>query len=187
MKTLLALAAVALVAGSPIAFAQSNGTGSNAIMPMLPDSKVDTETFVKTVPNANQFEIESSKLAEQKSASADVKAFAAQMIEDHSKAGEAFGTALSQGQTTASIKPAGPGLQPKEQKMLDELKGASGKAFDDKYITMQTEAHRQAAALFSTYAKSGDDPALKEFAKTTLSTLKMHEKHVKELAAAHQG
>ncbi|TIW59991.1 MAG: DUF4142 domain-containing protein, partial [Mesorhizobium sp.] len=34
---------------------------------------------------------------------------------------------------------------------------------------------------------SGDDPALKEFAKTTLSTLKMHEKHVKELAAAHQG
>jgi putative membrane protein len=52
---------------------------------------------------------------------------------------------------------------------------------------MQTDAHKQAVALFSAYANSGDDPALKEFAKATLPTLKMHEKLVKNLAAAHQG
>ncbi|TIS85870.1 DUF4142 domain-containing protein, partial [Mesorhizobium sp.] len=46
-------------------------------------------------------------------------------------------------------------------------------------------AHKQALALFSTYAQSGDDPALKVFAEKTLPTLRMHEKHVKELAAAH--
>ncbi|WP_292142361.1 DUF4142 domain-containing protein, partial [Mesorhizobium sp.] len=83
-----------------------------------------------------------------------------------------------------SIKPAGPALGPKEQQMLGELKSASGKAFDQKYIKMQTDAHKEAVALFSTYAKSGDDPAMKEFAKKTLPTLKMHEKHVKELAVA---
>ncbi|RWF28204.1 MAG: DUF4142 domain-containing protein, partial [Mesorhizobium sp.] len=76
---------------------------------------------------------------------------------------------------------------PKEQQLLDELKRVSGEAFDQAYIKMQTDAHRQAVALFSTYAKSGDDPAMKEFAKKTLPTLKMHEKHVKELAVAHQG
>ncbi|TIV13956.1 MAG: DUF4142 domain-containing protein, partial [Mesorhizobium sp.] len=117
-------------------------------------NKVDTQTFVTTVPNANIFEIESSRLAEEKSASADVKAFAADMIKDHTKAGEDFKAALSQGQTTASIKPSGPALQPKEQQMLDELKGASGKDFDAKYIKMQTDAHKDPVALFSTYANS---------------------------------
>ena len=185
MKTLLTVAAVALLAGAPAALAQSGN--SNDVAPMVADNKVDTQDFVATVPNANEFEIQSSKLAQEKSASADVKAFAGEMIKDHTKAGEDFKAALSQGQTTASIKPVGPALGPKEQQMLGELKDASGEEFDRKYIKMQSDAHRQAVALFSTYAKSGDDPAMKEFAKKTLPVLKMHEKHVKELAVAHQG
>lgn len=44
--------------------------------------KVDKDTFVKTVLSANKFEIDSSKLVRQKSASADVKAFAELMIGD---------------------------------------------------------------------------------------------------------
>ncbi|MDX8456195.1 DUF4142 domain-containing protein [Mesorhizobium sp. VK9D] len=182
MKTLLPLVAVALLAAAP-ALAQSD---SDAVGPMVTANKVDTQTFVTTAPNANEFEIQSSKLAEEKSASADVKAFAADMIKDHGKVAEDFKAALSQGQTTASIKPAGPALQPKEQQLLDELKAATGKEFDAKYIKMQTDAHKDAVALFSTYANSGDDPAMKEFAKKTLPVLKMHEKHVKELAVAHQ-
>ncbi|RWM04703.1 MAG: DUF4142 domain-containing protein [Mesorhizobium sp.] len=185
MKTLLPLAAVALLAGAPAALAQSDDT--DAVGPTVTEDKVDTQTFVATVPNANEFEIQSSKLAEERSASEDVKAFAGQMIKDHTKAGDDFKAAMSQGQTTASITPAGPGLQPKEQQMLGELKSASGKDFDAKYIKMQTDAHRDAVALFSTYAKSGDDPALKEFAKKVLPVLKMHEKHAKDLAVAHQG
>ncbi|TIT75364.1 MAG: DUF4142 domain-containing protein [Mesorhizobium sp.] len=185
MRTLLTLAAVALLAGAPAAFAQSDDT--DAVGPMVTENKVDTQTFVATVPNANEFEIQSSKLAGEKSASDDVKAFARQMIADHTKAGEDFKAALSQGQTTASIKPAGPALQPEEQHLLGELKNASGKDFDQKYIRMQLDAHKDAVALFSTYAKSGDDPAMKEFAKKELPVLKTHEKHVKELAVAHQG
>ncbi|MDX8468587.1 DUF4142 domain-containing protein [Mesorhizobium sp. VK23B] len=187
MRMLLPLAAVALLAGAPAAIAQSNDTSPDAVGPMVTADKVDTQTFAATVPNANEFEIQSSKLAEQKSASADVKAFAGQMIADHTKIGEDFKAALSQGQTTSSIKPSDPALQPREQQMLGELKSASGKDFDQKYIEMQTDAHKDAVALFSTYANSGDDPAIKEFAKKELPVLKMHEKHAKELAVAHQG
>ncbi|ESX06348.1 membrane protein [Mesorhizobium sp. LSJC268A00] len=183
MKTLLTIAAVALFAGAPAALAAN----STAVAPAMAASKVDTPTFVKTVPSSNEFEIQSSKLAEEKSKAADVKKFAKQMVKDHTKAGKEFKAALSQGQTTGSTKAAGPALQPKEQAMLDELKSASGKDFDAKYIQMQTDAHKEAVALFSSYANSGDDPAMKEFAKKTLPTLQMHEKHVKELAAAHQG
>ncbi|MER8710420.1 DUF4142 domain-containing protein [Mesorhizobium sp. M1088] len=66
--------------------------------------------------------------------------------------------------------------------LSDQLKEASGDSFQSKYIDMQT----QALALFSAYANSGDHPATKEFAKKTLPVLQMHERHVKDLAAAHQ-
>ncbi|RUZ43826.1 DUF4142 domain-containing protein, partial [Mesorhizobium sp. M7A.F.Ca.CA.004.05.2.1] len=146
MKTLAILTAAALLAGAP-AFAQSNTTATTT--PLATTTKVDTSTFIKTVPSANEFEIESSKLAEQKATDADVKAFAKQMIADHTKAGEEFKAALAQGQTTSATAPSGPALQPKEQKMLDELKGASGDQFQAKYIEMQTNAHKEAVALFS--------------------------------------
>ncbi|TGQ24083.1 DUF4142 domain-containing protein, partial [Mesorhizobium sp. M00.F.Ca.ET.216.01.1.1] len=103
MKTLLTATAIALLAGTPAAFAQSND--GNDVAPMAADNKVDTQTFVTTVPNANEFEIQSSRLAEEKSPSDDVKAFADEMIKDHTKAAEDFKAAMSQGQTTASIKP----------------------------------------------------------------------------------
>lgn len=177
MKTLTILAATALLAGAP--------TLAQSTTPLAATTKVDTSTFIKTVPSANEFEIESSKLAEQQATDADVKAFAKQMITDHTKAGEDFKAALAQGQTTSATAPSGPALQPKEQKMLDELKGASGDQFQAKYIEMQTNAHKEAVALFSGYAKSGDDPAMKEFAKKTLPTLQMHEKRLKDVAAAH--
>jgi len=68
--------------------------------------------------------------------------------------------------------------------MLDLLKNANGKDFVTLYIDMQSGAHMEAVSLFRTYAKAGDDVALKAFAKETLPTLEMHEVHVKKLMAA---
>lgn len=200
MKTMLTLTTAALLATTSLALAQtSNGmntqdSGQAAPMQQAPasdaaatETKVDTATFIKTVPGANAFEIESSKLALTKASSDDVKAFAQMMVDDHTKAGEDFKAALEKVQTTSATEPSGKPMDAKQQAMMDELKAADGDAFEAKYIAMQTEAHRQAVALFSAYANSGDDPALKEFAKATLPTLQMHEKKVKELAAKHQG
>jgi putative membrane protein len=182
VKTHLSLAVVALLAGAPAAFAQS---ATPAKIPSADLTRIDTATFTRTVPSANQFEIESSKLAEQKNVAADVKDFAALMIKDHTKAGEDFKAALERSQTTASVTPSGSSLLPKDQTMLDQLEGLDGDAFQATYIVLQSQAHKQAVALFSSYALSGDDPALKEFAKKTLSMLQMHEMHVRDLAAAH--
>ncbi|RWK62850.1 DUF4142 domain-containing protein [Mesorhizobium sp.] len=182
MKTHLTLAMFALLTGAPAAFAQS---ATPADIPAVGQTKIETETFTKTVPSANRFEIESSKLAEQKNVAADVKEFASLMIRDHTKAGEDFKAALEQSQITASVTASGPALLSKDQAMLDELKKLDGDAFQTKYIVLQTEAHKQALALFSTYAQSGEDPALKEFAKKTLPTLRTHEERLKDLVAAH--
>ncbi|WP_322415666.1 DUF4142 domain-containing protein [Mesorhizobium huakuii] len=181
MKPHLATAMLALLAGAPSAFSQQPSSD----VPPVSENKVDTETLARTLVSANRFEIDSSKLAEKKGVAADVKDFAALMVKDHTKAGEDFKAALEKSQTTASVTPQGPQLLPNDQAMLDQLKALDGDAFQAKYITLQTQAHKQAVAMVSTYAQSGDDPALKEFAKKTLETLKMHEMHLKDLAAVH--
>ncbi|RWC63052.1 DUF4142 domain-containing protein [Mesorhizobium sp.] len=182
MRRHLAIATLALLAGAPATFAQQ---ALPADVPSVSDSKVDTDTFSRTLVSANRFEIDSSRLAEAKGVAADVREFADLMVKDHARAGQDFKAALEKSQTTASVAPEGPPLLPKDQAMLDQLKALDGDAFQAKYIMLQTEAHKQAVALFSTYARSGDDPALKEFAKKTLETLKMHEKRLKDVAAAH--
>jgi len=42
-----------------------------------------------------------------------------------------------------------------------------------------------AVTLFATYAKGGDDAAVKQFAAETLPKLEMHKMHVMKLVAAH--
>jgi putative membrane protein len=189
MKTLTFVTAAAWLAGGALAFAQSTTLPSKkpAEMPAVEQTKVDTPTFIKTVPGANEFEIQSSQLALQKGVKGDVRTFAREMIKDHTEAGKEFKAALSQSETTSATQASGPTLPPKEQGQLDQLKGLSGDAFRKQYIEMQAGAHREAVALFQAYSQSGDDPALKEFAKKTLPVLKMHERHVKQLQAAHQG
>jgi putative membrane protein len=175
----------ATTTGATTAGASAQQAAPSGDLPAVADSKLDTATFAKTFASANRFEIDSSKLAEDKGVAADVKAFAALMIEDHTKAAEDFKAALQNSQTTGSVTPDGASLMPDHQAILDQLKALDGDAFQARYIAAQTEAHKQAVALFSTYAQSGDDPALKEFAKKTLETLKMHEMRVRDLAAAH--
>jgi putative membrane protein len=183
MTKITAIAASLLLAGASCAVAAQTKTSAATAKPAATQTKIDTATFVKKVASANQFEIDSSKLAQDKASAADVKEFAALMIKDHTKAGEDFKAALSQGQTTSAMAPEPAG---KDAADLKELQGLSGDQFQAKYIAMQAKAHKDAVALFGNYAQSGDDPALKEFAKKTLPVLQMHDQHVKELQAAHK-
>ncbi len=195
MRYLLSIAAVAMLAAAPAAFAasdtsgtapatdqsMSNGAMSNGAMSGMATGKVDTDSFVKTAASANAFEIETSKLAEKDAPAADVKAFAREMIKDHTRIGKHFETALSKGKVTAP----GAELQPDDQAKLDQLKGLTGDAFQAKYLELQTAAHKDAVALFTDYAKSGDNKALKSFAKKTLPVLEKHQKHIEKLDKSH--
>ena len=149
----------------------------NAAMPV---TQVDKATFVKMVLSSNKFEIDSSKLAVDKASSAEVKAFAEQMIADHTKAGEEFmATLKKEGQ-----EPPAAELTPKHRDQLKQIEGAGNQDFDATYVSLQEAAHVEAVGLFRAYSEKPDDPALGEFAKKTLPTLEMHFDHVKKLAAA---
>jgi putative membrane protein len=58
------------------------------------------------------------------------------------------------------------------------LNAASGADFDKLYVQLQTQAHYDAVGLFAGYSQNGTAGPLKDFATTTLPTLKMHYDHV---------
>lgn len=58
--------------------------------------------------------------------------------------------------------------------MLDKLKGESGKDFSSDFDAEQISAHKEAVSLFQRYAKSGDNPDLKNWAGKTVPALKHH-------------
>ena len=172
-----------LISASLVSFSLLTSTAAMAAMPASADKaaaamNVDKASFVKVVTSSNAFEIESSKLAEQKAKDADVKEFAKQMITDHTMAAGELKKAAMLGDEK-------PMLSPKHAAMLEILKGASEQEFQPLYIDMQASAHMEAVTLFATYAKGGDDPAVQEFAGKTLPKLEMHKMHVTKLVAAH--
>ncbi|MTW18405.1 DUF4142 domain-containing protein [Rhodoplanes serenus] len=65
-------------------------------------------------------------------------------------------------------------LDDAQKQKLAPLASLDGQAFRDAYITMQREAHQEAIALFSAYARNGDDADLKNWATSTLGELNHH-------------
>lgn len=160
MKITHALAALLLASTASTAYAAS------------------TQEFVTKAAIANQFEIESSKVAVSRAQNAEVKKLAQQMITDHTKAGNEFKAALAKSNSGAK---APTGLDEKHAEIVKDLKETKADDFDAAYLDVQEDAHDDAIALFEDYSKNGDNAALKEFAAKTLPTLKKHEEHVTHL------
>lgn len=143
-------------------------------------ANVSTQDFVHNASIAGEFEIESSQLALDKSQNTEVKKFARQMVDDHTKASEKMKEAIASSQEKPTPATA---LDSKHEKLLDTLKSASNDNFDKEYIRIQTDAHKEAVNLFESYSKNGKDSSLKDFATQTLPTLKGHMQHVQHLSA----
>jgi putative membrane protein len=138
------------------------------------------QDFARKAAISSEFEIQSSKLALQKSQSKDVKDFAQQMIDDHTKASTALKDTLKEeGADVAQF--TSPQLDAKHQALLDGLKNASGTDFDQRYLAAQKTSHEEAVILFSDYAENGQNESLKDFAENTLDTIKEHNDHIGEV------
>ena len=165
-RTTLTLAAAALLI-STSAFAQSVGekTGVNSTLGISPT----TPDFVKEAATSDMTELAASKLGQERG-NAEEKAFASQMITDHTKTSEELKSMVT-GDAKAAIPTA---LDSSSQSKIDKLKDAKPDDFSSDFDSMQVSAHKDAVSLFERYAKGGDDPKLKDWAGKTLPTLRHH-------------
>ena len=141
--------------------------------------------FVDNAAAGGIAEIETSRLALEKSSSADIKAFANMMITDHSKANDEL-AALAQKNdievpdTTTLVKQA-----------KDKILEVRDESFDAAYANNQVKAHEETIELFKKQANTVTDDKvkgateLKAFAQKMLPALEKHLAEAKKLQAAH--
>jgi putative membrane protein len=138
-----------------------------------------TQQFVRAAAEGGMFEVESSQIALQKSQNADVKTFAQRMIDDHGKANDQLKNLAGQNQLRVPAS-----LDKRDAAKIAALQKASGASFDTAYLRDQRVAHHLAIRLFQGYAENGDQPAVKDWAKSTLPTLEEHQKMLKDMKKA---
>src|ERR1700733_3749291 len=156
----------ALLLASVPAYAQSLGerTGVDSLLGITPS----TQDFVSEATKAGMFEVDSSKLAIQKT-DGQIKEFATQMVADHTKAGEELAT-----QAKAENVSLPTALDNSDQDKINKLEKLSGAEFSKQYMDYQVSGHKSAVSLFQRYGKGGDNAKLKSWAVTTLPTLQHH-------------
>jgi putative membrane protein len=131
-------------------------------------SKAD-RAFVRRAAEGNAAEVALGRLAEQQSQDPDVKAFGERMVKDHSQANDQL---ASVAQSLNMTMPTSPSKAEKTQ--MDKLASLSGADFDKAFAREMVADHRTVARAFEREAKTGHDPQVKEFAQSTLPTIREH-------------
>lgn len=143
----------------------------------------DTRDYVQTATMGDMFEVEASKVALMRAQSAEVKKFAQDMIDAHTKTSDEMKSRLARVGLIVELPTM---LDAEHQKMLDDLKAASQQSFEGRYIAQQKEAHEAALMLHSNYAMRGTVPDLKAFAADTVPKVEMHVKMASQLQSTNR-
>ena len=179
MSTILKSAMLTACLLLPLSAAQAGGAG----MPNMPGGMSTAQStndpdvlFMEVATISNLAEIATSKLALQKSNNAAVRAFAQQMITDHTKAqAELNQLAASKGVNLTSKPGAAQRLQ------SDKLATLSGAAFDTMYKMVQVSGHQMTLDLIMTYRSIGKDAAVQAYAAKVQPVVAMHLEMAKAL------
>ncbi|MBF8757238.1 DUF4142 domain-containing protein [Pseudomonas guariconensis] len=147
-----------------------------ASMQLLAASSND---FVDEATEAGIAEVVAGNLAQEKSKSPEIKAFAQQMVTDHTKANQKLGDIARSLDLSTPDEAA---LTDKIKKVILEWRDES---FDKSYINNQVDAHEKAVKLFKSEASTSDKPELKSFASETLPKLEHHLEQAKQLQAKY--
>jgi putative membrane protein len=133
---------------------------------------------VKNAALGGLTEVTLSRAAASKSQDPKIRKFAAQMVQDHSKANdELTSLAASKGLQVPAA------LDAEHQAVVQKLSHESGAGFDAAYSQQMMADHEKTVALFQDATQSSD-PDVAAFAKKTLPTLQQHERMADQLPGA---
>jgi putative membrane protein len=125
--------------------------------------------FVMKVSQGGMFEVEASKVANQKATEQDVIDVSLTEVHDHQLVGAKLMSIASEIGITLPTT-----LNPQFQARLDKLKSLSGAAFDDAYIKEMDEIHAVDVLAFADEAKHGRNGKLRAFAAETVLIVRRH-------------
>lgn len=143
-------------------------SGDRAMM----TKNVDASEFAQKAAVISKAEIELGEMALEKSSNDDVKKFAKRMVTDHTASSAKLKTVA--GKENISLPQS---LDTEHKATKQKLSALRGEEFDREYMKAMSNGHDKAVALFESASQSTEvSPDLKQFASSTLPTLRDHQK-----------
>ena len=137
------------------------------------------------VVTANQVDIDAGKLATSKASKADVKAFAEQMVTDHTGVNKQATELVTRLKVTPADNPTSQSLKSGGDANLATLKGLSGAAFDKAYIDHEVAYHQQVIdALDKVLIPNASNADLKALLVKVRPAFVAHLEHAKQVQAS---
>jgi predicted outer membrane protein len=142
---------------------------------------VRARVFLPKAASANEFEIVTGQLAQQKAQSAAIRDLGAMFVTDHT-------ALLAQGAQVAQQLgvSAPPTLNGYQQAVVNRLSTLSGPAFDAAWLRAQLAAHQSALALNLAGAIRGENTAIRTLAQGALPVVAKHFGELIDLATAQR-
>ena len=132
---------------------------------------------------ADLLDVEAGKQALDKSQNKDVRAFAQQMIGDHTAVNDQALALVKKLNVTPADNPTSQSLTKQAEATRQKLAGLTGDAFDKAYIDNEVEYHKVVDdALSTTLIPNAQNPELKSLLERALKLFQAHLEHAEQLA-----
>ena len=137
----------------------------------------DLQKWFEYTASANQYEVEASKLAQEKLDDAEIKQLARTVEQDHS---QALDTLRQEAQDAGIEIAQQPELMPVHQAALNALEQKQGEDFKKAYVFSQDSGHRLAILEHSWAKDHVSNPQVQSYVSAVLPKLQAHHEKVHE-------
>jgi putative membrane protein len=134
---------------------------------------------------AGNIDIAAGKQALAKASSPQVKAFAQEMVRDHTAVNDKALALVKQLKVTPQDNPTSQALSAQAAKEMKSLGALKGAAYDKAYVANEVAYHKTVnSALAGTLIPDAQNPQLKSLLETGLKLFKEHQMHAEHLASS---
>ena len=134
---------------------------------------------------AGQLDLEAAKQAISKSTNKDVRAFAEDMVRDHTAVNDKALALVKKLNVTPEDNDTSRALTKQAAEKRAELSKLNGAEFDKAYVANEVAYHKTVnGALETTLIPSASNPELKSLLQTGLKIFQGHQQHAEQVAAA---
>lgn len=151
------------------------------VLDMIDGATVPADGFVQMAGVGNMFEIEAGTIASEKSNNPDIRAYGRDMVKDHGQMGIELNSKAS---IAGNVYTVPVRLDAKHQAMIDQLNAASGDQFDQLYVQMMRQSHKDTYELLNAMADRGALSNFNEFAADNKEMVLNHLREADKLATS---
>ena len=153
--------------------------------PLLADpaAKPTNAQIAHIAYTAGMLDVEAGKQALDKSQNKDVRAFAQQMVGDHTSVNDQALALVKKLNVTPEDNATSQALTKQADATRQTLAGLTGAAFDKAYVDNEVAFHKTVnSALSTTLIPNAQNPELKSLLQSGLKLFQSHQEHAEQLA-----